>query len=52
MILTIATLVLLNCCLRHITALVNCDDVVADSALFIGTCDNKWKNLKPLLRRE
>jgi len=50
MILTIATLVLLNCCLRHVAALVNCDDVVADSALFIGTCDNKWKNLKPLMR--
>lgn len=51
-IVTSAVLVLLSCCLGHAAAVVNCDDVVAGSAPFTGTCDNKWKNLKPLMRRE
>lgn len=33
-----------------VEGLLNCDDVLSESSLFTGKCDNKWKNLKPLLK--
>jgi len=30
--------------------LINCDDMLSESTPFTGQCDNKWKNLKPLLK--
>jgi hypothetical protein len=33
-------------------ALINCDDVLLSSSPFVGQCDNKWSNLKPLLHRK
>ena len=33
-------------------ALIDCDDVVNDNTPFTGKCNNKWKNLKSLIRRK
>jgi hypothetical protein len=31
-------------------SLIDCDNVLQNSSVFIGTCNNKWHNLKPLLK--
>ena len=37
--------------LSLVVALIDCDDVLTEpSKAFIGLCNNKWKNLKPLIK--
>jgi hypothetical protein len=33
-----------------VKALIDCDDVLLSSDTFTGDCNNKWKNLKPLIK--
>eukprot|EP01039_Chlorochromonas_danica_P008706 gene8706-9592_t len=34
----------------NLSAMIDCDDVLADSTTFSGSCNNKWKNIKASLR--
>ena len=36
----------------HVHGLIDCDDVLKDEGTFTGQCNNKFKNLRPLIKRE
>lgn len=47
-------LLLLAMCCCHIfltVALIDCDDAIQEST-FTGQCNNKWKNLKSIIKRK
>lgn len=45
------TVVAIFLCRDSVSALIDCDNVLNNlSSSFIGLCNNKWKNLQPLLK--
>lgn len=43
-------LICLLACTQVARALIDCDNVLSSAAPFTGSCNNKWSNLKPLVK--
>lgn len=38
--------------INPVVSLVDCDNVFTEDTSFVGSCNNKWSNLKSIIRRK